>query len=79
MRTLSPTTLGPDMQSLQPAVYTVTQVAKLLGLSRASAYARVQDGSIPSVRIGSRILIPRKAFERLLDSANVAERNTSSG
>lgn len=58
------------MQTLEPAIFTVTQVAQLLGLSRSNAYARVQDGSIPSVRVGGRILIPKRALERLLDSAS---------
>ena len=58
------------MQSPERAVYNVAQVAKLLGLSRSNAYARIQDGAIPSIKIGNRILIPKTALARLLDSAD---------
>jgi excisionase family DNA binding protein len=46
----------------------VTEVAKFLGISRGSAYEAIQRGEIPHIRIGRRILISRRAFERLLDS-----------
>ena len=58
------------METIETAVYTVAEVARLLGLSRSNTYARTRDGSIPSVRIGSRILVPKKALERLLEGAN---------
>jgi excisionase family DNA binding protein len=48
----------------------VEEVAKILGISRGSAYDAIQQGQIPHIRIGRRILIPKKAFERLLDSCS---------
>ncbi len=48
-------------------VLTVNEVAKLLGLSRASAYQGVACGEIPSIRVGRRILVPRQALERMLE------------
>lgn len=57
------------MQSLDPAVFSVAQVARILGLSRSSAYARIQDGTIPSIKIGGRVLVPKRLIERLLDGA----------
>ncbi len=48
---------------------TVTEAATFLGVSRHFAYQAVREGSIPSIRIGRRILIPIQAFEQLL--ANV--------
>ncbi len=50
-------------------VYSVTEAGKLLGLSRGSAYEAVKNGQIPSVKIGSRILVPKKALEKLLETA----------
>lgn len=47
---------------------TVREAAKLLGLSKMTAYAAVREGQIPSLRIGRRVLVPRLALERLLDS-----------
>jgi len=49
---------------------TVSETASLLGLSRNSAYQGVLTGEIPHVKVGKRILIPRKALEELLASAS---------
>ena len=41
----------------------------LLNLSRATTYSLVNQGIIPSIRFGKRIVVPRKALEELLASA----------
>ena len=46
--------------------YNVKEAAKLLGLSRNSAYQACLKGEIPHLKIGKRILIPRVQLERLL-------------
>lgn len=51
-------------------VFTVEEAAQLLGISRSFAYEAVQRGEIPSMRIGSRILVPKAALRRYLDSAS---------
>jgi excisionase family DNA binding protein len=48
--------------------FTVEEAARLLGISRTLAYQSVRDGTIPSVRIGRRYLIPRQALNKLLKS-----------
>jgi excisionase family DNA binding protein len=48
---------------------TVEEAARLLGISRAFAYEAVNAGSIPSIRIGRRILVPKAALERLLTAS----------
>jgi excisionase family DNA binding protein len=48
-------------------VLTVQEAADYLRISRGLAFAAVRDGSLPSVRIGRRILIPRRQLEALLD------------
>ena len=48
---------------------TVPEAAQLLGVSRMTAYTAVREGSIPSVRIGRRLLVPRAALERFLAAA----------
>ena len=55
---------------------TVEETALALGLSRNSCYQAVETGSIPSIRIGKRILIPRYALEQLLAGINTSVRNT---
>jgi len=47
-------------------VVTVNETAKMLGISRNSAYEGVRRGEIPSIRIGKRLLIPRLALEEML-------------
>ena len=41
--------------------YSVEQAGALLGISRASAYAGVNSGDIPSVRVGH-LIVPKKRF-----------------
>jgi hypothetical protein len=46
--------------------FTVEQAGKILGLSRASAFAAANRGDIPTIRIGKRLIVPRRGLERLL-------------
>ena len=46
--------------------YTVPEAARLLGISRTSAYDCVRRGEIPALTLGRRILITRAALEQLL-------------
>ena len=46
---------------------TVEQAAQLLGISRGLAYALAGCGKLPVVRLGRRLLVPRRALERMLD------------
>lgn len=39
---------------------------EILGLSKCSAYAAAKNGSLPTVRLGRRLIVPRLALERLL-------------
>lgn len=46
--------------------YNVREASKLLGLSLNSMYKAINDGEIPHVRIGSRILIPKSKLDQML-------------
>jgi len=50
----------------QRLTLTVEEAARLLGISRALAYELVRDGEIPSLRLGRRIVIPRRVIDELL-------------
>lgn len=50
---------------------TVEETAKLLGIGRQLAYERIKTGEIPSIRLGKRVLVPRRALEKLLEQANL--------
>ncbi|MGH9117561.1 MAG: helix-turn-helix domain-containing protein [Acidimicrobiales bacterium] len=45
----------------------VEEAGRLLGISRGLAYLLVNRGEIPSIRLGRRIVVPRRALDRLLD------------
>lgn len=55
-------------QQTQKLTLTVGETAKLLGISRGLAYSMVHQRIIPSVAFGKRLLVPRAALERLLDT-----------
>lgn len=48
---------------------TVEEAARLLGISRALAYELVARGEVPSIRLGRRIVVPRRALDTMLDTA----------
>ena len=47
--------------------YSVEQAAKMLGVGRNSAYEAARRGEIPVIKIGNRLLVPKTAFDRLLN------------
>lgn len=49
--------------------YSVPEAAALLGVSSDTVYEMIRQRRIPSVRLGRRILIPRPALVRWLESA----------
>jgi excisionase family DNA binding protein len=53
---------------MERRTYTVTEAATVLGISRTSAYELVRAGTLPSLRLGRRIVIIRRALEELLDA-----------
>jgi excisionase family DNA binding protein len=54
-------------------VYTVTQAAELLGISRAFAYELVARGDLPVIRLGRRRLVPKAALAELVAHAATRE------
>ena len=47
--------------------FTIGEAAKMLGISRNAAYLAAQNGTLPTIMIGRRRLVPRAAFDRLLN------------
>lgn len=50
----------------------VTETAEQLGISRSRAYELVQQGWIPSIKCGRRVLIPRHALLKRVDDLMAA-------
>ena len=54
------------MKANERLTYSVTEAARVLGISRNSCYAACERGELPCLKIGKRILIPRARLDRLL-------------
>jgi len=48
-------------------VMSVEAAAKALHISRNLAYEAARDGRLPCIRIGRRLLVSRRALEKLLE------------
>jgi excisionase family DNA binding protein len=57
------------MEQMEKITMSVQEAAETLGIGRAKAYEAVHTGEIPSVRIGSRIIVPVAALQKMLDVA----------
>lgn len=47
---------------------TVQETARVLGIGRNLCYERVKTGEIPVIKIGRRLLVPRRALEKRLEN-----------
>jgi excisionase family DNA binding protein len=65
------------MDNSKRLTLTVDSCARLLGLSRNSCYEGIKRGEIPHIKVGKRILIPRRALEKMLEG-NSGARDSSS-
>ena len=54
--------------------FTIAEAALRLGIGRNQAYKAAHDGSLPTIRFGTRLLVPRAALERLLNRPNEGPR-----
>jgi hypothetical protein len=56
--------LGPEW--INHDAFTVEEAGKILGLSRCSAFAAAARGDIPTIRLGRRLIVPRRGLEKML-------------
>lgn len=56
-----------------PALMSVPDAAKFLGLSRASAYRYAEAGLLPTKRFGRRIYVVRARLTEMLESSGSPE------
>ena len=49
-----------------PEVLTVSEAAGVLRIGRNSAYEAIRRGDLPAVRIGRRLLVPKRALSEFL-------------
>ena len=53
-----------------------TDIAKVLKISRSTAYLLVQTGEIPSVRIGSSVMVKPKDLREFIESKHSSVTDT---
>jgi excisionase family DNA binding protein len=59
------------MEAIRPQLTcSVTEMACMLGISRSKAYACVRAGEVRAIRIGRRVVVPRRVIEELLGSGD---------
>jgi len=51
---------------MEKVVYTVEEIATMLGISRTKAYELAKNGDIPVIRIGRCLRVPVVMFEEWL-------------
>jgi excisionase family DNA binding protein len=51
---------------MERSTMTVEEAARVLGISRSSAYECVRRGELRAVRLGRRLVVPRLVVEQLL-------------
>jgi excisionase family DNA binding protein len=54
----------------RPLVLSVGDAARLLGISRAHAYELVARGELAHIRLGRRVVVPRRAIDQLIEDAS---------
>ena len=59
------------------STFSIPETAKIIGVSSWRAYQWARAGEIPTVRIGGRVFVPRRALEQLLDVAPASGRAAS--
>ncbi len=56
-----------DLRASRNAVITRAEAAAALGVDPRTITASIENGSIPSVKLGRRVVIPREKFLRIFD------------
>lgn len=51
---------------MEKKIYSVEELAVVLGISKSACYALVKEGQFHTVRVGTRILIPKMCVEKWL-------------
>jgi excisionase family DNA binding protein len=59
-------TISEHSQVLEPKVYSVNDVAMILGVSKEHIHRQIRAGHFPHKRVGRRVVIPCKLFENWL-------------
>lgn len=59
----APSSTAPEVAVEEAPFLSVVKVAEILGVSQRQARQMVRDGTIPSFRLGQRVVVPRASLE----------------
>lgn len=62
---------------MEKIVYTIPEVAQLLGISRSYAYELVKRNEIPILKLGKRRMIPKQYLEQWIQKNTEFQSNKS--
>lgn len=54
-------------------VMTVEEAAEMLGISRGLAYELVRRGDLPALRLGRRLVVPRRRLIAMIEGTGLGE------
>jgi len=70
--------IGNEMSKKQESIperraISISEVAKILGISRQAVYLAAKRGDLPVIRLGKRLLVSSAVLERMLDADGSAQ------
>jgi excisionase family DNA binding protein len=54
------------LEAIETATVSVPNAAKVLGISRASAYKAAKNGELPVIKLGKRVLVLRDGLQKMI-------------
>ena len=54
----------------EPEVLTVSETAKILRIGKNKAYTLIKDGTLSSIRLGGKIIVPKMCLVSFLTGTN---------
>jgi excisionase family DNA binding protein len=59
--------LENELRNIDALTLTIPQTARLLGISISKTYEAARMGQLPTIRVGTRVLVSRRRLEELID------------
>lgn len=59
---------------MEKLVYSIQEVAELLGISRSYAYELARNGTFPIIQLGRKRVIPKEKFKRWINESGELEK-----
>lgn len=66
---VKPLVITRPSKAPEPQYYSVSQTAKIFGISPVSLYRAINAGEFPAVRIRNRVFVPMRAVREMTDAA----------